>query len=174
MALQGAAVVLRVANAEILLDLRGEAPIAEIAAGGRAVTALQIVFKEFCRQFHHVVERGAFLLTLCVLCGGLGQGDAGHSGQHLHGLWKAQAIQFCDESEDIARFLAAEAMIPAAPVVGMEGGGFLAVEGAAGPVITLSRHRFALIPGDLAAHHLGNRQPRADIIQYVIRKSHVC
>lgn len=40
-------------------------------------------------------------------------------------------------------------------------------------MIPFGGHGFAPIPCDFPAHNLRNRQPGADFIQYVIRKSHV-
>src|SRR5690606_39085162 len=123
-------------------------------------------------EFHHVVKPGAAALAFLRLAVPGWHGEAGFGGQPLDRLGEAQPLLLDQEGELVAGDAAAEAVIAAAPVVGMEGWGFLAVERAAGPEIALGRIRFAPVPGDARPDHCGDRQAGADLVEEGRRKAH--
>ena len=103
----------------------------------------------------------------------LGKRNAGLGGELRHRIGKAQPLLLDQEGEMIAGDAAAEAVVAALAVLGMEGRRLLAVEGAAGPVIAAPGIGFPLVPRDLAPDHLRDRDAGADVIEEGRGKAHL-
>ena len=73
----------------------------------------------------------------------------------------------------VAGDAAAEAVVAALAVLGVEGRRLLAVERAAGPEIAAAGIGFALVPGDAPPDHLRDRQAGADVVEEGGREAHV-
>ncbi len=146
-------VIAGIADAEFLLHGGGEIAVGEIAAGLGTMRRLQFGLEQFGGNFHDVIEACTDSITRHVSFGNDRHGKPGIGGETLHRFRKAQALLLDEEGEDIAARLAAEAMIAALAVVGMEARRLLAMEGAAGPVIALGGLRLAPVPGHMPADH---------------------
>ena len=72
----------------------------------------------------------------------------------------------------VAGLAAAETVIDALAVVGVETRRLFAVERAAGPEIAPARLALALVPDDMFAHHLRDRQALPDLIEEAVGKAH--
>ena len=165
MAAQRLAVVGGIAEAELLLDGRRKLAVGEIAPGPGAAGRLQLRLEELRRNFHDVVKACALFLASCISFRDLGHGKPGFHGKAFHRFGEAQALLLDQEGEDVARGLAAEAVIAALLVLHMEGGRLLAMEGAAGPVVALARIGLAPVPLHLAPDDRGDRDPGADVVK---------
>ena len=73
----------------------------------------------------------------------------------------------------VAGHAAAEAVVAAFAVLGVEGWRLLAVERAAGPEIAAARIGFALVPGDAPPDDLRDRHAGADVVEESGREAHV-
>ncbi|GGA45635.1 hypothetical protein GCM10011499_14200 [Pelagibacterium lentulum] len=67
---------------------------------------------------------------------------------------------------------APEAMVAPAPIVSMKARAFFTVKWATGPHIALAGLALALVPQNMLAHHLRNRQAVSDFIEKSIGKAH--
>ena len=101
----------RIAEAEILAHGHRQAAIGEIAPGLGAGRCLELVGKEARGMLHDVVKARAAALARGLLRRELGHFETGVGGQALDRLGKRQALLFDQESEDVARGLAAEAVV---------------------------------------------------------------
>ena len=133
---------------------------------------MQRRLKEAHRVFHDFMETCARRLALLRFRVTVGERKAGFLSKLRHGLRKAYALLFDQKGEMVARRAAAEAMIAALAVFGMERGRLLAMEGAAGPVIAAAGIGFPLVPGDLPPDHIGDRDAGADVVEEGGRESH--
>ena len=115
---------------------------------------------------------GALFLALFLRLVTRRHGQSRLAGKLLHGLWKTHAVLFNEKGEMIARHAAAETMVAAAAIVGMEGRRFFAVKRATGPKIAALRLRLALVPCDTPPDDLGNRHPGANRIKECRWKAH--
>ena len=79
-----------------------------------------------------------------------GQGNAAFACDDPHGFWEGDVFDLGDEAEDVARGLAAEAVVELADGVDGEGGGFFLVERAEALVVL----RSGLAQADVALDHL--------------------
>jgi hypothetical protein len=59
-----------------------------------------------------------------------------------------------------------------APIIGVKARAFLTMEGAAGPHVAALRLALALVPDDVLAHHLRDRQALPDLIEEAVGKAH--
>ena len=164
----------RVAEAKALLGLRRQSALAKIGARLGAVGALQRILEELRRFLDDVVQARAHRLALFrIRRRGLGKRNAGFLRKLRHRVGKAQPLLLDQEGEVVARDAAAETVVAALAVLGVEGRRLLAVERAAGPVIAAARIGFPLVPRDLSPDHLRDRDARADIVQEGGGKAHL-
>ena len=162
---QGRAVIGPIAQAEFLLDGGRQLPVRQIAPCLGATCRLQFHLKELRRHFHYIIETCASLLALNISFRNLRHGKPRLHGEMLHRLGKFQAFLLDQKSEDVARGLAAEAVITALAVIDMEGRRLLAMERAARPIVALPHIGLAPVPRDLAPDHRGDRNPAANIVE---------
>src|SRR5690606_16919723 len=97
---------------------------------------------------------------------------AGHAGELLPRFGKTHSRLFGQEAEMVARRPTAEAMIDAAAIIGVKARAFFGMERAAGPHVALAGLRFALVPHDVLAHHLRDRQALSDLVKKAVGKAH--
>ena len=83
-----------------------------------------------------------------------GHGHPRFAREDFDGLHEAYVFRGLDEAERIALLVTAEAVIEALAIIDVETGGLFLVEGAGRPHVALGLVRLALVPHDLAAHHL--------------------
>src|SRR5205085_10258627 len=97
---------------------------------------------------------------------------ARHPGQLFDCLWKAHPGLLGQEPEVVAGHAAAKAVIDALAIVGMKARRLLAVERAARPIVAPARLALSLVPDDMLAHDLMDRQALPDFIEEAVGKAH--
>ncbi|MND40156.1 hypothetical protein D3C80_308900 [compost metagenome] len=132
---KGIAAFGRIAKTERLDRPTGQSAITKIGPRLGAIGALQLILKIERRHFHDVLQRGPLLLALLHLRIGLRHGNAGKIGDLLNGFRKIQPFNICQETEMVTRYTATEAVIPTLAVLAMKARAFLAMKGAAGPIV---------------------------------------
>ena len=148
--------------------LRGVRDLAlvEIGAGGGAALAGELGLEEAGGELHDVDEARARASRALRCPGrGAGSGTPASAGEALDGLGEGDALDLDQEGEDVAVLAAAEAVVAAAAVIGVEGGRLLAMERAAGPVVALRRLRLPPVPLHAPADHRGQRHAGADLVE---------
>ena len=160
------------AHPEPRLALRRYAPLQQIAARPRPDIMRQRRLEILRGQLHHVGQRALRRFPTFLLFVPRRHRHAGHARQLFHGFGKAQSHLVGQELEVIARYSTPEAVIKAPPVVGMEAGALFAMKRAAGPHVALARLALALVPHDVLAHHLRNRQALADFFEELVSETH--
>src|SRR5690606_6046141 len=166
MLLKRVAAFRRVAEAEGALRGDGKAALAQIGARPRPFRRLQLLLEEPRRELHHLMQGRARLLPLLLLRVARRHRHAGQAGDALHRLGEAHPVELGEEAEMVARHAAAEAVVAALAVLAVEGGGLLAVEGAAGPPIAARGVGLFAIPCDALADHRRNR----DAVTYLVQE----
>jgi len=117
---QRRAIIGPIADAEFFLDCRRQLPVRQIAPRLRTPRALQFRFEKRRGNFHHIIKACANLLALYISFGKLRHGKARFLRQPLNGFRKARSLFLNQECEDVARDLAAKAMIPPLAVIHMK------------------------------------------------------
>ena len=172
--LEPVAAVGREPDAEPRLRLRAHPALVEIAARPRPDIVAERCLEIGGRDLHDVVERPPRLLPLLLARVARGHRHPRHPGELFDRLGKAHPRLFGQEPEMVPGHPAAEAVVDALPVVGMEARRLLPVERAAGPEIPTIGLALALVPDDVLAHHLRNRQALSDLIEEAVGKAHRC
>ncbi len=162
-----------IADAEALLRLRRKPALAQISARLAAIRALQRILEEPRRLLHHVVQRGARRLALLRVRVAVGKRQPRLLRELRHGFRKAQPLLLDQEGEMVAGDAAAEAVVAALAVLGVEGWRLLAMERAAGPIIAAAGIGFPLVPRDLAPDHVRDRDAGADVVEEGGGESHL-
>jgi hypothetical protein len=170
--LERIAAVRRVAEPEGLDRPPCQAAVPQIGPCLRAASRLKLILEEARRHLHHVEE----IVTLALAPLGFGvrcrQRHAGNVGDLLDSLVEAQAIQFHQEAEMIARDAAAEAMIAALAILAVEARRLLAMEWAAGPIVAATGIGLLPVPGHATADDLRDGHPVAQLVEELLGKAH--
>ena len=127
-----------VADAEGFDGLGGDAAAGEVFAGAGGLGRLQGLLEVLGGGLVNVDELAANAGFAGLFGGGelaFGQGDAGLGGDDADGLGEGDVFELHDEGEDVAFFVAAEAVEVAVGGVDGEGAGLLFVEGAEAGVV---------------------------------------
>ncbi len=173
MLLQRIAAFRCITEAESLDGAARQPAITQIGARLGTNRALELILKELRRQLHDVEQRGAFLFALLSLRVRLRHGDAGHVRHRLHGFGETLAFELGQEAKMVARDAAAEAVVAALAVLAVKARAFLAVEGAAGPVVAARDVGLFAIPRHPTADDGRYRHAVADLVEKTVGKAHI-
>ena len=127
-----------VADAELCDGFGGDAAAGEVLAGAGGLGAFECGFEVLRRGFVDVDELAAQAGFVGFFGGAelaLGQRDAALGGDDADGFGEADVLHLHDEGEDVALFVAAEAVEVAVGGVDGEGAGLFFVEGAEAGVV---------------------------------------
>ena len=150
---QGAKAVGRVTDAEFGDAFGGESTTGEVLTGDGAFGAAQLFLEKGGGGFVEFEEFGALAGSGGFFGGrelAFGEGNADLLSNDADGFGEADVLDFGDEAEDVARGLAAEAVVELADGVDGEGGRLFLVEGAETGVVL----RAGLAQADVSLDHL--------------------